>query len=653
MDDDDFKPRLGRMRAASSPRGRKYLSGVLAAAAAAGIARTARARRFDGSRIARGSALGRLLASRDRHAGLRGRRAIVKTRLVRLGRNGGPAARAHLRYIQRDGVTREGDPGRLYSAGEEAADGKAFLERCEGDRHQFRFIVSAEDGAQYDDLKPLIRRLMRQLEQDLGTGLDWVAADHVDTAHPHTHIILRGKDDRGHNLVIAPDYIARGMRERVAELVSLDLGPRTDLEIERRLTLDMDAERLTATDRALLRDSDHERVVAAGGRDMRDHAVRTGRLRKLEALGLAEHVGAGRWRLDPELETTLRRLGERGDIIRTMQRELSQAKLTRGAAEQRIFDPQREDGIVGLVIARGLADELRDRHYLIVDAVDGRSHYVDIGRGDATEPIASGAIVRIESRKPMIRDSDRRIVEVAAASNGRYSTSLHVVHDPTAGQGFVQAHVRRLEAIRRRVGGVERGADGSWTIPPSFSELAARYESQLVRDKPVEVETLSPIPLQRLPAAEGATWLDRELSAANPEPLRDAGFGREARSALALRRAWLIGQELATEGADGFALRSGALATLQRRDLARQVALIAHETGLDYAAPTQGMRVDGIVRRRVDLASGRFALITSEREFSLVPWRPVLARAIDRQVSGIVRGETISWTIGRGRGLDR
>ena len=66
----------------------------------------------------------------------RARRAVVKTRLVRLGGKGLAGARAHLRYIQRDGVTREGEPGQLYSAGDDVADGKAFLERCDGDRHR-------------------------------------------------------------------------------------------------------------------------------------------------------------------------------------------------------------------------------------------------------------------------------------------------------------------------------------------------------------------------------------------------------------------------------------------------------------------------------------------------------------------------------------
>lgn len=160
LDDDEFTPKLGRMRAKGAKRGARYLHRVLAATALAGGLRRAGHRHFDGSRIGRGAAMGRLLGLRDRYAGARARRAIVKTRLVRLGGRGLGAARAHLRYIQRDGVTREGEPGQLYAAREDVADGKAFLERCEGDRHQFRFIVSAEDGAEYRDLKPLTRRFM-------------------------------------------------------------------------------------------------------------------------------------------------------------------------------------------------------------------------------------------------------------------------------------------------------------------------------------------------------------------------------------------------------------------------------------------------------------------------------------------------------------
>lgn len=640
------------MRASPSRRGRKYLHAVLVAWARAGGLKRSERRRLEGSRIARGSAMARLLANRDRHAGLRARRAIVKTRLVRLGGNGIAAARAHLRYIQRDGVTREGEPGKLYSSREDDADGKAFLERCDSDHHQFRFIVSAEDGAEYDDLKPLIRRFMARMEEDLETALDWVAVDHLDTLHPHTHIMLRGRDERGENLVIAPEYIARGMRERVSELASLDLGPRTDFEIERRLRLDVQAERLTSTDRALLRHAGVDRVVAAAGRDMFDHSIRAGRLRKLGALGLAEDLGGGRWRLSPDLEECLRELGRRGDIILTMQRALAAGKVERALADRVLFDPADGRSLVGRVLARGLADEGRDRHYLIVDGADARTHYVDIGTADAVEPLPPGSVVRVTTRTGSVRQADRIVAEVAAANEGRYSAEFHQAFDPRATTAFVEAHVRRLEAMRRAVGAPERRSDGSWDIGADHLERAEAFERRRQRARPVAVQLLSPVPLERLGEYDGATWLDNELASGQPEQLRDGGFGREVRSALAARRAWLLREGLAQEEDGQIVYRSDLVARLQRRELMRVAGQLRAETGKDFVEPVSGGAVEGIVRRRLDLASGRFALVENSREFALVPWRPVLERAIGKQVSGRVGAGGISWTIGRSRGPD-
>ncbi|MBV9527001.1 MAG: relaxase/mobilization nuclease domain-containing protein, partial [Sphingomonas sp.] len=266
-EDDEFTPKLGKPRAGGKAKLRKYLGAVVGAAARTGATSGIRARRFDGSRIGRGASMGRVLSGRDRLAGLRSRRAVVKARFVRLGAAKLSAARVHLRYMQRDGATRDGAPGSLYSAGSDDADGRTFMDRAAEDRHQFRFIVSAEDGDQYDDLKPLTRRLMAQMEQDLGTKLDWVAADHFDTGRPHTHIVVRGRDERGDNLVIAREYISHGLRERAAELVTLDLGPRTTLEIEERLRHDVDAERLTPIDRRMARDMDEVREVRQSMRD--------------------------------------------------------------------------------------------------------------------------------------------------------------------------------------------------------------------------------------------------------------------------------------------------------------------------------------------------------------------------------------------------
>jgi type IV secretory pathway VirD2 relaxase len=648
MPDDDFTPRLGRQRGKDGKTVVRYGGRIAAAARLAGTKPGVRSRRFDGSRIGRGASIGRLLSSRDRLAGFRARRAVVKASLIRLAGKGGQAARAHMRYIQRDGVTREGLPGELYGPETDRADGKEFLQRTAGDRHQFRFIVSAEDGAEYPDLKPYVRRLMAQVEQDLGTRLDWVAVDHFNTEHPHTHIVLRGVDDSGQNLIIAREYLSHGLRERASELVTLDLGPRTDQEIEARLRHDVDQERLTAIDRRLLRRMDADRTVSAADNDTFQQAVAAGRLRKLKAMDLAEDIGGGRYRLAEGLEVTLREMGERGDIIRLMQRELTARRLDRPGVEQ-VVETELREPLVGRLIQRGFSDEHGDRHYLLVDGIDGRVHYVDIGRGDATPPVPENATIRLEPRALGVTDADRKVDAVARANGGRYSIDLHLRHDASASQAFATAHVRRLEAMRRAGAGPERQADGSWTIPENHLDRAEVFASRQQRDRPVALTILSAREVGELVDIEAPSWLDRELASDAKMAVRDAGFGRQISSVLAARRQWLVEQQLADGDGQAFRLRRGALQELSSRELRTAGTRLAHEMGKAFVPARNGDRIEGVIARRVELESGPHALVERSREFTLVPWRDVLERNIGKAASGIMRADEVSWQFERGR----
>lgn len=648
MPDDDFKPKLGRSRSKDGKRAPTYGGRILAAARLAGTKTGVTARRFDGSRIGRGASVGRLLSSRDRFRGMRARRAVVKASLIRLRGKGGQAARAHMRYIQRDGVTREGLPGELYGPDTDRADGDDFLRRTTGDRHQFRFIVSAEDGAEYPDLKPYVRRLMTQVEQDLGTKLDWVAVDHFNTERPHTHIVLRGVDDRGDNLIIAREYISHGLRERASELLTLDLGPRTDCEIEDRLRHDVDQERLTAIDRRLLRRMDADRTVSPTDNDPFQQSIAAGRLRKLKAMDLAKDLDGGRYRLAEGLEDTLRRMGERGDIVRLMQRELTARRLDRAGVEQVIATALREP-LVGRMIHRGFSNEHRDRHYMMIDGIDGRVHYVDIGRSDATPSVPEGATVRIEPTKAAASEADRRVDAVARANGGHYSVDLHLRHDPGASEAFATSHVRRLEAMRRAGAGPDRLADGSWIIPGDHLARAEAFAQRQQRDRPVTLSILSSRQVGDLSTVQAPTWLDSELAAGIGAPVRDAGFGREVRTAMAARRQWLIEQQLATGEGREFQLRNGALDELGRREMRDAGGQLAQQFGKPFEPAQNGDRIEGVIARRLDLESGSYAVVERSRDFTLVPWRDVLERNIGKATSGIMRADGISWQFGRGR----
>ena len=161
--DDELRVKLGRIGNRRNRKAIDYLKRVRKIAVKAGAARPRPSAAFNGSRIGRGNAQGTVSASRSQ-AGAR--RVVVKARIVRIKSGEIGAVTAHLRYVQRDGVTREGEPGELYDAGSRQADGNAFAQRGEQDRHQFRFIVALEDSGELAELKPFVRDLMRQMEVD-------------------------------------------------------------------------------------------------------------------------------------------------------------------------------------------------------------------------------------------------------------------------------------------------------------------------------------------------------------------------------------------------------------------------------------------------------------------------------------------------------
>src|SRR3546814_9422234 len=90
-------------------------------------------------------------------------------------------------------------------------------------------------------------------------------------------------------------------------------------------------------------------------------------------MDLAEDLGGGRYRLADRLEDTLRRMGERGDIIRLMQRELTARRLNRAGVEQ-VIATELRDPIIGRLVSRGFADEHRDRHFMMVDGIRSEEH---------------------------------------------------------------------------------------------------------------------------------------------------------------------------------------------------------------------------------------------------------------------------------------
>jgi hypothetical protein len=77
----------------------------------------------------------------------------------------------------------------------------------EGDRHHFRLILSPENGYDIADMRAYVRDVMQRVERDVGTKLDWIGIEHHNTDNPHAHILFRGKDEQGQDLILRREYI--------------------------------------------------------------------------------------------------------------------------------------------------------------------------------------------------------------------------------------------------------------------------------------------------------------------------------------------------------------------------------------------------------------------------------------------------------------
>ncbi len=678
-DASDFRLHPGRIRDRGRPAGRRSLSFVDQVMKAAMKAnggpltpsRLAGGRRRGGaprkgrcSRIGRGQAAADRLKweARERSAGRRHRRVVVKARIVH-HKLGSGAAGAHIRYLQRDGTTRDGDRGRLYGPERDLEDGRAFVERGAGDRHSFRLIVAPEDGDRLSDLRDFTRDMMRQIEEDLGTRLEWVAVDHFNTGHPHTHIVIRGKDDQGKDLIIAQDYITDGVRLRAEERAIRELGPETDLELREKLRAEISAERFTRIDRAMIAEAP-ERVLdlrpdRGQARADFDRTLRIGRLQTLRRYGLAREVEPGLWTISEKLEPTLRELGERGDIIKTMHRAVTERGVEHSTADYTIHSDRVEHGpIIGRVIDKGLAgDQLGDRMHLVIDGVDGRVHYVEIADAAQAEDARLGSIVEVGRAPPRSRPSDRNIAALAGET-GVYRPSEHRAIAEAGNirvpgddyDGYIESHIRRLEALRR-AGIVERLDADHWSIPADYEARAAAYD--MAQSRRASIRVLSINDLDRQITSDGATWLDRELASPNRTPLAEAGFGAEVRDALERRKDSLVDQGMATRMPDGGVRAPGdLLSRLEQQEIARVGPEMARTRGLTFQPAQMGNYVSGTLVGAVNLASGKFAMIDDDLGFSLVPWHPVLEKRLERHVIGIAMpGGGIDWTFGRTRGL--
>ena len=263
----------------------------------------------------------------------RARRVTVKARyrthtaVVRGGRQ--PLLAAHLRYLARPAATGLDRAEAFFTADEDHIDAAGVPARWARDRLHWRLIVSPEDGASLD-LRRYARDYADRLSAELGTPLEWVAAAHRNTDHPHVHLVVRGVRAGGRDLTLPRDVVGDRLRQWAEELAARSLGERSEAEADAYLARLAGARRATGLDALVLglaSGGERRGDESAGGwldvrvpRDWtpeaagRHHLER--RLETLATMNLAERTSPpfrrATWRVHADLIERLGRLSDGG-----------------------------------------------------------------------------------------------------------------------------------------------------------------------------------------------------------------------------------------------------------------------------------------------------------------------------------------------------
>lgn len=639
-DDFDFVPRLGKIR--SRGKAKTQLKRLKRVVAKGRLGTRGRSSLTPGA--VRHSGRGKVQAALARHwSSQRARRVIVKVHIARAGPSGAAGFAKHVAYIRREGAGRDGERGKLYDRSVDEADAKAFNQRADEDKRQFRLIVSPEDADQMKDLTQFTREFMSLVEKDLSRRLDWVAANHHDTAQPHVHIVIRGGNTRNGELLIDRKYITQGFRARAQELVTLELGQRRLREMAAARSNEAEQEALTAIDHDIARsltDGRYTPESERGGLSRFDGAVLKRRLRFLETLDLAARQEDGRWAMQEGWQDTLRALGRRGDIIRTLANaEGRKIDASRLHALPRDLNSAGE--ILGRLAATLPGDELRNGTLALIEGLDGRVWSIAMTDQETAQLPKPGGIVSIGRKAIEPKPADRTIAAIAERNGGVYSEELHQAADPSSSPAFRLAHKRRLEALRR-LGVVDRNVDGTWTVPSNFEERALHADA---RGQSLSINVQSWLPIEALTARHAETWLDRM----NAKVLDAAKglFADELRQSLNARRAWLQ--------REGYALDHNGRLTrddterLRRAELEKAAMSESARLGLPFARLENWIEFSGTYSRNVELAQGRFAVIVGRDQYTLIQASARNSIWLAREVTLTRSSGSIQWALGRSR----
>ncbi len=554
-------------------------------------------------------------------------RVVIKAHVSRHkpGKARGSLAR-HVSYLGRESASADGKHGVFYDAAREGVDAKQEAVQWAQDRHHFRLIVSPERGGDIPDMTSYIREVMRRVERDLDTKLQWIAVNHHNTDNPHAHVLLRGKQADGADLVIPRQYISYGIRDRASDVATELLGERSAQEVQAAKSKEVEAERFTSLDRMIERHLENGKIDVSPSRHIGygadDRRLVVGRLQFLEQMDLA-HKGRGTvWQVEGDFKQALRELGDRNDIIKQLYSHLGSEA---GRVERMIAGGEPSPPVAGIVIAKASTDELGEDRFVVIRDGMGRAHYGQVRESDAYRDLDVGSIAELGAGTQRRRVVTKQIAAVAKANDGVYSSELHEAYlrasQPDSTDREIASNVRsatsRLSFVAGFEGaGVRATEGGSYAVEAdAFTQFSQRTSQR------TDVKVIAGHSLAEQVEAHAVTWLDRQAFGQRPD--ERTADNPTIQEAVQQRREWLVQNGYAQRSGDekNVDLLPGALENLAAEERSDVAERLAAKYGLPVNQLPRGGTVSGGYHGTEHLHAGKLAVVVTEESVFVSPIR--------------------------------
>ncbi len=603
-------------------------------------------------------------------------RVIIKSRYLKMNnaRSIG-TSRAHINYITRDSVGIEGGEAIAFN-NEQSFDKNElnqFIARGANSPHQFRLIVSPENGNNLD-MQGFAKELINSMEGDLATKLDYVAVVHYDTNHPHIHFVINGKTDDNRELRISRNYLSNGIRARGSEIATHELGFRTEHELDISLEKEITAERFTSLDNKLLKLSEqakvteHAKIVELSSnkkiidlayipkrmdqRFLKNRGILLARLNELESLGLAWEKKAGVWELENDFKGKLQELSRENEIVKRIESHIQDLSENHKALILENNQPV-EEKIIGKVVGKGIVNELYDSKYMVIEGINGNAYYAQLTRYSEKEDKEAklGDIVALDNRNTQTTGGAEHNAVNLSSKTGIYDINEHRVlieagikklpDGVTDIENYLERHVKRMKHLESK-GLITKVKENAWNIP---KDLIKNIENQLneTRKLFMRVELESTLTLNEQINARGLTALDKQIARNGYKTIshpNSRGFQKEFEMAMEKRIEALKSLDLAYEKDNTIVINKDFAQKLIDIEITDAVSKISlkHGAYIDFDKilisnlSEKTREFEGKLVEYVNLPSGKMAVVANFREFTLVPMEAGMSKLMGKEI---------------------